>query len=139
MIMRCRARWVVATFMVSAYVALGLASALAEPNQQEVRIAIKTRAFQPREVTLRAGQEAVLVFDNQDVEIHAFVPEKLLDRVRVQVDGNGAPQFGERGLKRLLIGGGGQAEIRFVPRTPGEYRYWCDLPGHQMDGFIIVE
>ena len=137
--MRSTARSLVATYVVSMFIVPGVVSALAEPNQQEVRIAIKTRAFQPRTVTLQAGQEAVLVFDNQDVEIHAFVPEKLLDRVRVHVDGSGAPQFGDRGLKRLLIGGGGQAEIRFVPRTPGEYRYWCDLPGHQMDGTIVVE
>ena len=128
----------VVAFTVLGFMTLSEASTLADPNRQEVRIMIKVRQFQPAEVTVRTGQEVVLVFDNQDVEIHTFVPEKLLERVPVQVEGSGAPQFGDLGLVRLLIGGGSQAKIRFVPQIPGRYRYYCDMPGHQMVGQIIV-
>ncbi len=137
--MRHTTRCLVASFMALVFTALGVAPTLAEASRQEVRIVIRARQFQPAEVTVRKGQEVVLMFENQDVEIHAFVPEKLLERVPVLVGGSGAPQFGDRGLVRLLIGGGGsQAKIRFVPQIPGRYRYYCDMPGHQMVGHILV-
>ncbi|MCH7566950.1 MAG: cupredoxin domain-containing protein [Nitrospirae bacterium] len=137
--MRSTSQCLVVALTVLLFLALGVASTLADANRQEVRIAIKARAFQPAEVTVQAGHEVVLRFDNHDVEIHAFVPEQFLERVLVQVDGSGAPFFGDKGLTRLLIPGGGQATLRFVPRIPGRYRYRCDLPGHQMVGHIRVE
>ncbi len=124
--------------MALVFTALGVAPTLAEASRQEVRIVINAREFQPSQVTLRVGREALLVFQNQDAEIHAFVPEKLLEGVPVAVAGSGAPQFGDRGLVRLLIGGGSQAKIRFVPQIPGRYRYYCDMPGHQMVAHILV-
>ncbi len=71
--------------LVSALTALvfttfGAAATLADANPQEVRIVINAREFQPPQFTLRVGREAVLVFENQDAEIHAFVPEGWLDR-----------------------------------------------------------
>jgi len=137
--MRSTSQSLVVALTVLLFLAFGVASTLADANRQEVRIAIKARAFQPAEVTVQVGHEVVLRFENHDVEIHAFVPEKLLEGVPVEVGGSGAPQFGDRGLIRLLIGGGGRAEVRFIPRIPGEYRYQCDLPGHQMVGHIRVE
>jgi uncharacterized cupredoxin-like copper-binding protein len=55
------------------------------------------------------------------------------------ISGNGAPEFGPEGLKRVIIPPDGSAEISFTPTVPGEYRYMCDMPGHQMSALIIVE
>lgn len=104
-----------------------------------VEIAITARQFEPSPVILPAGREVVLVFTNRDAELHAFVPVRFLEQVPLHVGGNGAPQFGEKGLLRVLIPSGGQAEIRFVPKAVGHYQYRCDLPGHQMVGGIVVE
>lgn len=111
----------------------------AEPASPRVEIVVKARQFLPSEVVLSAGQEVTLVFENQDVELHAFVPQAFLENVPLHVDGNSAPQFGETGLVRVLIPSGGRAEIRFVPRAKGVYHYRCDLPGHQMMGKIVIE
>lgn len=104
-----------------------------------VGISIKARQFHPSPVLLPRGRHVVLIFHNQDVELHAFVPKRFLEGVPVYVDGNGAPQFGEQGLERVLIPSGGKEEIRFLPTTVGEFEYRCDLPGHQMIGKIVVE
>ncbi len=136
--MRSTTPFLVAPFMALVFMAIGVASTQSEASLHEIRIVIRARLFQPPKVTVQTGREVVLVLENQDVEIHAFVPEKLLERVPVQVEGSGAPQFGDSGLVRLLIGGGGQAKIRFVPQIPGQYRYFCDMPGHQMVGHIVV-
>jgi plastocyanin len=103
-----------------------------------VDISIKARQFHPSPVSVPVGRPVMLVFHNQDVELHAFVPTRFLEGVPVHVDGNGAPQFGEKGLERVLIPSGGTEHIRFMPTTVGEFEYRCDLPGHQMVGKIVV-
>ncbi len=116
-----------------------LPEAWGETRPHEVRIHIEGRQFHPAEVTIQAGEVVSLRFENRDAEIHAFVPDMLFQDVPAEVTGSGAPFYGDRGLSRVLIPGGGRTEIRFVPRAPGQYRYRCDLPGHQMDGHIIVD
>jgi plastocyanin len=121
----------------------GQAVALAsepEVNAETIRveITIKARQFQPSSVSVPVGQHVALVFHNEDVELHAFVPMRFLENLPVHVDGIGAPQFGETGLERVLIPSGGREEIRFLPTTVGEFEYRCDLPGHQMVGKIVV-
>lgn len=104
-----------------------------------VDITIKARQFHPSPVSVPVGRPVALVFHNQDVELHAFVPTRFLEGVPLHVDGNGAPQFGEKGLERVLIPSGGREEIHFVPTVVGTSEYRCDLPGHQMIGTIVVE
>lgn len=113
--------------------------ATAQDPAQTVHILIKGREFIPSSARLQAEKETALGFHNADAELHAFVPITLLEQVPVHIGGNGAPQFGDHGLARVLIPSGGLAEIRFVPPAPGMYRYRCDLPGHQMVGEILVE
>jgi plastocyanin len=112
-----------------------------EPSAQAIRvdITIKARQFHPSPVSVPVGRPVALVFHNQDVELHAFVPTRFLEGVPLHVDGNGAPQFGEKGLERVLIPSGGREEIHFVPTVVGISEYRCDLPGHQMIGTIVVE
>lgn len=100
---------------------------------------IHARQFEPSTVILHVGQKTVLVFHNRDVELHAFVPVGLLTGVNLTIGGNGAPEFGEQGFKRVIIPSEGQAEIRFVPDRPGRYPYYCDMPGHEMRATIVVE
>ena len=88
---------------------------------------------------LASRRRTRLVFLNQDSELHAFAPVGLFTRENVQVSGNGAPEFGSEGLKRIIIPAEGSAAIQFTPTKPGEYRYTCDMPGHQMNAMIVVE
>lgn len=104
-----------------------------------VEIAIKARQFNPSQVSVPVGQQVMLVFKNQDAELHAFVPKRFLENLPVHVDGNGAPQFGGKGLERVLIPSGGREELHFVPEAVGTFEYRCDLPGHQMVGTLVVE
>ena len=104
-----------------------------------VDITIKARQFPPSPVSVPVRRPVALVFHNEDGELHAFVPTRFLEGVPLHVEGNGAPQFGERGLERVLIPSGGREEIHFVPTAVGTFEYRCDLPGHQMIGTIVVE
>ena len=102
-------------------------------------IHIRNRRFVPHLVNLRVGQRVRLILENQDVELHAFVPVDILARTNVQVGGNGAPEFGTDGFRRVLIPSRGQVELVFVPKEEGAFAFFCDLPGHVMNGTIVVD
>ncbi|RMH06466.1 MAG: hypothetical protein D6704_07315 [Nitrospirae bacterium] len=104
-----------------------------------VTIIIQHRVFRPSLIHLRTGRKTRLIIQNHDAELHAFVPIDFLKRTSVQVSGNGAPEFGRDGFRRVLIPSAGQAELLFIPRQSGTYAFSCDLPGHVMAGTIVVE
>jgi uncharacterized cupredoxin-like copper-binding protein len=110
-----------------------------QPSEETVIVVIQGRQFKPERTVLHQGHKTRLVFKNQDSELHAMVPIGLFSGESLNVAGNGAPEFGPEGLKRVLIPPDGIAEIHFTPNKPGEYRYLCDMPGHEMKGLIVVE
>lgn len=105
----------------------------------DVIIDVKTRQFQPDTISLPLGQKTRFILRNKDAELHAFVPVGLFLNTTLNVTGNGAPQFGEDGLLRVLLPSTGQTEILFTPERPGNYPFFCDLPGHIMRGTIVVQ
>ena len=111
---------------------------LAEDVRQIV-VHIENRRFLPHVIQLRLGEQTRLVLKNDDVELHAFVPTDLLAQTNVQVEGHGAPQFNEQGFHRVLIPSQGEAILTFFPKQAGSYPFFCDLPGHIMNGTIVVE
>lgn len=110
-----------------------------EISEELVLVTIHARQFDPSIITLHTGRKTHLVLRNEDAELHAFVPDELFMGVSVNVGGNGAPEFGESGFKKVIIPSGGRADIRFVPHRAGEYKFVCDMPGHEMRGKILVE
>lgn len=115
---------------------LGLAE---EISEDLVLVTMHARQFDPPVITLHTGRKTHLVLRNEDAELHAFVPHELFVGVSLNVGGNGAPEFGESGFKKVIIPSGGRADIRFVPEHAGEYQFVCDMPGHEMRGTIRVE
>ena len=90
-------------------------------------------------IRLRVGQPTRLILQNDDAELHAFVPTDLLAQTNVQVGGNGAPQFDDHGFRRVLVPSSGQVELIFSPKHVGSYPFFCDLPGHIMNGTVVVD
>ncbi|HKN87140.1 MAG TPA: cupredoxin domain-containing protein [Nitrospiraceae bacterium] len=110
-----------------------------EVSEDLVLITIHARQFDPPVVILHKGRKTHLVLRNEDAELHAFVPRELFTGVSLNVGGNGAPEFGETGFKKVIIPSGGRADIRVVLERAGEYQFVCDMPGHEMQGTIRVE
>jgi|SRR5687768_12996885 uncharacterized cupredoxin-like copper-binding protein len=113
---------------------------LAQPLPEDlVVVTMHARQFDPPVIVLHAGRKTHLVLSNEDAELHAFVPDGLFVGVNLNVGGNGAPEFGESGFKKVIIPSGGRTDIRFTPERPGNYPFLCDMPGHEMRGTIVVE
>jgi plastocyanin len=106
---------------------------------EEMVVAIRQRQFEPSRLVLHVGRPTTLTLFNNDAELHAFVPVGLFTGVEVRVSGNGAAEFDENGFKRVIIPSGGRAEFQFIPDRPGEYPFFCDMPGHEMKATIKVE
>jgi plastocyanin len=107
--------------------------------EEEVLVRIRDRKFMPSTVLVHAGRKTKLVFRNQDAELHVFVPGTLFNGISLSVEGNGAPEFGEQGFRKVIIPGDGMAELRFTLERPGRYPFICDMPGHEMRGTLVVE
>lgn len=120
---------------LTTFMALGADLAL----EETATVVIRGRLFKPDRTVLHQGHKTTLVFKNQDSELHAVVPFGLFTGESLNISGNGAPEFGAEGFKRVIIPPDGIAEIHFTPTKPGEYRYLCDMPGHEMKAVIVVE
>jgi uncharacterized cupredoxin-like copper-binding protein len=116
-----------------------MALAAGSAGEETVTVTMEGRQFVPERTLLHRGRPTRLIFKNHDSELHAVVPFGLFVGASLNVAGNGAPEFGPDGLKRVIVPPDGAAEIYFTPAKPGEYRYLCDMPGHQMQATIIVE
>ena len=113
---------------------------LAEDTSEDlVLVTMHARQFDPQVIVLHAGRKTHMVLRNEDAELHAFVPNGLFTGVSLNVGGNGAPEFGIDGFKKVIIPSGGRADIRFTPERLGDYPFVCDMPGHEMRGTIRVE
>lgn len=109
------------------------------PPDETATVIVQGRQFRPPRTVLHQGRRTTLIFKNQDSELHAVVPLGLFEGASLNVSGNGAPEFGPEGFKRVIIPPDGLAEIRFIPTKTGTYRYLCDMPGHEMEAVIEVE
>jgi plastocyanin len=107
--------------------------------EEEVLVRIHGRAFMPATVLVHAGRKTKLVFKNQDAELHTFMPGTLFHGISLNVGGNGAPEFGDQGFRKVIIPGEGLVELRFVLEQPGNYPFICDMPGHEMRATLVVE
>ena len=110
-----------------------------EVEVESVTVEIRWRMFTPHHVLLHHDQKTVLRFRNHDTELHTVVAKDLFFGVDLNVGGNGAPEFGPDGLKRVIIPPEGLIEIQFTPSRTGTFSYLCDMPGHDMQAVIVVE
>jgi plastocyanin len=126
---------------------IGLALMLAPPTialptefeMESVTVEIRSRQFIPQQIHLHQGRKTVLRFRNHDTELHTVLAKELFLIDDLNLAGNGAPEFGPEGLKKVIIPPDGLIEFQFTPARTGTFSYLCDMPGHEMRAVIVVE
>jgi plastocyanin len=111
----------------------------AEAEVESITVEIRSRVFIPQQVHLHHDRKTVLRFRSYDTELHTVAAKEFFFGVDFDVGGNGAPEFGPDGLKRVIIPAEGLIEFRFTPARTGTFSYLCDMPGHNMQAVIVVE
>jgi cytochrome c oxidase subunit II len=98
-----------------------LASAIAQPEEQLIKVVARRFTFTPSEISLKKGVPVVLELTTLDV-----------------VMGFNAPDFGVRSD----IVPGKTSQVRFTPDKTGKFTFQCDIfcgSGHEdMNGVITV-
>jgi plastocyanin len=116
--------------------------AIALPTETEVEsvtVEIRARVFSPQQIHLHHDRKTLLRFRNHDTELHTVVAKELFLYPDISLSGNGAPEFGPDGLKRVIIPAEGVIEFQFTPARTGTFSYLCDMPGHNMQAVIVIE
>lgn len=110
-----------------------------EIEVETVTVEIRSRMFIPQHVHIHHDRKTVLRFRNHDTELHTVAAKEFFFGVDFDVSGNGAPEYGPDGLKRVIIPPEGLTEFRFTPARTGTFTYLCDMPGHDMKAVIVIE
>jgi plastocyanin len=110
-----------------------------EIEEEMITVEIRSRMFIPQHVHLHHDRKTVLRFLNHDTELHTVAAKELFLSADLNVSGNGFPEFGPDGLKRVIIPPEGLTEFRFTPTRTGTFSYLCDMPGHDMKAVIVIE
>lgn len=111
----------------------------------EVGTAAKEMAFKPTQISLETGKAYVLKLVNNGKVKHEFASEEFMHHVYIRKveagQGNGVEIKGA--IREIeLKNHGDHADFYFVPIEPGDYEFYCELPGHReagMEGKFIVE
>lgn len=110
-----------------------------EAEVEAVTVEIRSRMFSPQHIQLHRNHKTVLRFRNHDTELHTVAAKELFLSPDLNIGGNGAPEFGPDGLKRVIIPPDGVIEFQFTPTRTGTFPYLCDMPGHDMKAVMTVE
>ncbi|HKP01415.1 MAG TPA: cupredoxin domain-containing protein [Nitrospiraceae bacterium] len=111
----------------------------AEAEVESVTVEIRSRVFIPQQIHVHHSRKTLLRFRNYDTELHTVVAKELFFSDDLTLSGNGAPEFGPEGLKKVIIPPDGLIEFQFTPARIGTFSYLCDMPGHNMQAIITVE
>lgn len=119
--------------------AIPITALSAEAEVESVTVEIRSRVFIPQQIHLHHSRKTLLRFRNYDTELHTVVAKELFLSDDLTLSGNGAPEFGPEGLKKVIIPPDGLIEFQFTPARIGTLSYLCDMPGHNMQATIVIE
>jgi plastocyanin len=104
----------------------GTATTVPPGGSQEVTIIAVGGAYNPDEVTIRAGQEVVVTFTDNDTG--ADEPHNIHFQI-------GDSHY----FTPINTSAPSTETLTFTVDTPGEYPYWCDTHPTELTGTLIVE
>src|SRR4051794_2240465 len=81
----------------------------------EINVKAHTFAFDPKEITVKAGEDATIVLKSTDIE-HDFTVDDLHIHVHT--------------------GPGKSTKGAIKPDKPGRYEFYCSIPGHKSAGMV---
>ena len=89
-----------------------------EVPKEAIKIGITAKGFSPSSFEVNKGEELVLSVTSQDEWVHVFA-------------------FEDESLAKIALGvrsGEWKAITFYAPSEPGEYEFYCDVPGHKRRG-----
>lgn len=127
--------------LVTAGCSRGTPRGAGEPQRVSL-VARPDLRFSTDTLTVQAGRPVVLTLRNEDTaQLHDFTVTSMpVKDVRTPEAGHGGDDHaGMTGMKEqpalhVAAEPGQTAELQFTPTSPGEYAFWCTVPGHKEAG-----
>jgi uncharacterized cupredoxin-like copper-binding protein len=112
---------------------------------QEVTLVATDIAFDQERIEVIAGQPVALNLRNDGVLEHDFsithIPAEMPADDHAEDDGHDMGHMEEQPELHTAAMPGASSTFTFTPTAPGEYTYFCSVPGHReagMDGTLVV-
>jgi uncharacterized cupredoxin-like copper-binding protein len=109
----------------------------------ELSVTATDIAFSTGRLEVVAGQPVKLTLVNEGALEHDFsimtmphTGEVMVDDADSEMAGHDMSGMAEEPEIHVAAPAGGQGTIEFAPSTPGEYTYFCTVPGHKEAGMV---
>ena len=120
-------RRVAIAVIVTTVVVAEIGQGLAEPDPVAVvRIELSEYAFNPAQVTLKAGRAVTLKVVNTGHTTHMFASQYLSSQ-DLEIEGADMEVDAPNGVKYVKLQPGKSAEIKFTPAQKGTFEFSCDV------------
>lgn len=102
----------------------------------EVEVALKDHSYEPEEIRLVVGRPYKLVLRNVGAVAHDMVGGSLFDEkvIALRMVNSSVGRVIADYVNSVYVRSRNNIELWFVPLKPGEYSFFCSLPGHREDG-----
>ena len=102
----------------------------------EVEVALKDHSYEPDEIRLKVGQPYKLVLRNVGAVAHDMVGGSLFDEkvIALRMVNSSVGRVIADYVNSVYVRSHNNIELWLVPLKPGEYSFFCSLPGHRDDG-----
>jgi uncharacterized cupredoxin-like copper-binding protein len=116
-----------------------------ESPDSTVVVTMRDLAFAPTGVSMASGDEVRVQLQNDGALVHDFTMERMPHRSLHMIGGmQGGEHMHEqsRYAMHMALEPGSAGSLDFAPTEPGEYEFFCTVPGHReagMRGTIRVE
>lgn len=101
-------------------VAMVLSGCGAPLRETNLELTVKDGAYLQPNLTVPAGSSVSIRFQNRDMQAHSLT---------VELPGGDRTVSAEKMVDAILV---------FPAQEPGEYRYYCRVPGHTESGVLTV-
>lgn len=103
---------------------------------REVEVALKDHSYEPDEIRLKVGQPYKLVLRNVGAVAHDMVGGSLFDEkvIALRMVNSSVGRVIADYVNSVYVRSHNNIELWLVPLKPGEYSFFCSLPGHRDDG-----
>ena len=126
----------------TALVAAVVAACSSPPEPQPVTLTAKNMTFSPSSFEATAGTPVVLTLVNEDALEHDFsileIPVESVsepDTVSAEHEMEMGPAAAEPVL-HVAVEPNETNELTFTPTKPGNYEFYCTVPGHKEAGMV---
>lgn len=102
----------------------------------EVEVALKDHSYEPDEIRFVVGRPYKLVLRNVGAVAHDMVGGSLFDEkvIALRMVNSSVGRVIADDVNSVYVRSHNNIELWFVPLKPGEYSFFCSLPGHREDG-----